>query len=128
MAAELKLYTTADCDVELSGGDPYTLQIGTASGLDGTDGETYVTSIWAKNTGTILLSAVALTETSDTDARGSYSLDGVTYNTTTITLGEMAITGATQIVRIYIKITVAASTAVHVDEPLNFTISGTYLS
>jgi hypothetical protein len=46
------------------------------------------------------------------------------YNQTSIALGDMEIG---DVVTIHIKVTVEALTAVHVDEPLNFSISGTHL-
>jgi hypothetical protein len=127
MASELKLFSDAECTAELTGGTPYTLRLGPTTGLDGTNGETLVTSIWAKNTGDVLLSNVVLTETADSATRGSYSLNGTDYNATTVTLGSMATSGGTQIVRVYIKVVVAPSTAVTVDAALNMTIAGTHL-
>jgi hypothetical protein len=128
MSAELKLYSDSGCTTELSGGAPYTIRFGAVTGLNGTAGESSVTSIWVKNTGTILISNVVLNETADVPTRGSYSLDGTTYNNTTITLGDMATSGGTQIVRVYCKVTVAPGTAVAVDEALSFSIGGTHLA
>jgi hypothetical protein len=120
MAAELKVYTDAGCTVELTG----TLQIGAVTGLNGTDGETVITSVWLKNTGDVTISNLILTETLDTAARGHYSLDGVTYNVTTITVDTL-VTGAIQ--RIYIKVIIPPATAVETDTGLNFTCTGTHL-
>lgn len=123
MAASLKIYSDSGCTSELTG-NPYTFQIGPTTGLDGTNGEVKVESVWVKNTGTILISNIVLTETSDTNTRGQYSLDDVTYNQTTITLGNMAVNA---VQRIYIKVTVPALSAVAVNEALNFSVSGTHL-
>lgn len=117
MAAELKIYSDSACTTELSG-TPYSLDLGT---LDGTNGEVKTTSILIKNTGDATNNTVVLTETLDTDARGQYSLNDITYHQTTIALGNM-VAGA--IVRVYIKLTVVALTETHDDEPLNFTITG----
>lgn len=125
MAAELKIFSDATCTTELTVNvDHYELQIGPNTGLNGTDGETITTSVWVKNTGTILISNVTLTETLDTNARGTFSLDDATYDATTLNLGNLAVS---DIVRVYIKVTVAASTAPATNVPLNFTISGTHL-
>lgn len=118
MAALLKIYSDSACTVELTG-TPYALDLGE---FDGTNGETKTTSILVKNTGADSAGAVALTETSDTDARGSYSLDDITYSATSLSLGTMA---AGAIVRVYIKVIVAASTLTHTNEPLSFTVAGT---
>lgn len=124
MAAELKIFSDSECTTELTG-SPYALQIGPTTGLDGTNGEIVKTSVWVKNTGDVDIANVVLTETSDTDSRGAFSLDDNTYNNTTVTLGNMAVSSAA--IRVYIRVTVASSTAVHVDEPLNVSISGTHL-
>jgi hypothetical protein len=237
MAAELKLFSDLACTTELSG-IPYSLRIGPETGLNGTAGEIAIKTIYAKNTGDVLISNIVLTESADADARGQYSKGGVfqvetaaitvtsvtagdvtvtvtgalvgnspkaievtvaesdadtvvagkirtalqaqtdittnytvggtganvsltakataandtnlniavegicgvveittstnttlgvadgAYNQSSITIGEMAI-GA--VVTIHIKVTVEALTEVHVDEPLNFSISGTHL-
>jgi hypothetical protein len=117
VAAELKIYSNSACAIELTG-TPYELDLGD---LDGTNGETYITSILVKNTGNATNSSVVLTETSDVDARVQYSLDDIAYHQTTITLGDM---DAGEIVRVYIKVTVATDTDTHDDEPFNFTIAG----
>lgn len=128
MAAELKVFSDALCTTELTG-SPYALQIGPTTGLNGTDGEIETVSVWVRNTGDVDISNVTLLETADTDARGEYSLDDNTYDQTTLDLGtmEFGALGEGDIVRVYIKVTVEALTAVHVDEPLTFTISGTHL-
>jgi hypothetical protein len=126
MSANLKIYSNAECTTELVWNvNKYEIRFGPETGLNGTSGETLVSSVWVKNTGDILISNVSLSETSDTDTRGSYSLNGTDYNATTLTLGNMAVN---DVVRVYVKIVVASGTQVHVDEPLNFTVSGTYLS
>ena len=117
MGAEIKIYSDSACTTELSG-TPYEIDMGE---LDGTNGETYTTSILVKNTGDETAGAVTLTETSDTDARGTYSLDDITY-ANSLNLGTMA---AGAIVRVYIKVVVAASTTTQLDEALNFAIAGT---
>ena len=124
MAAEIKLYSDATCLTELTVDiDHYVFQIGPSTGLNGTDGDVATTSVWVKNTGTILISNVALIETLDTDTRGSFSLDDMTYDDTTLPLGDMNVD---DVVRIYVKVTVAASTSPATSVPLNFTISGTH--
>lgn len=125
MAAELKIFSDDACTTELTVDvDHYTMRIGEETGLNGTDGEVVTTSVWIKNTGTILISNVTLTETLDTNTRGSFSLDDVSYNATTLNLGNLAVS---DIVRVYIKVTVGASTAPATNVPLNFAISGTHL-
>jgi len=123
MAANLQCYSDSNCTQELTG-SPYSLQIGALTGIDGTNGGNAVANIWVKNTGTILISNVVLTETSDTNNFGSYSLDGVTYNNTTITLGNMS---TSAVVEVYVKVTVPSSTAAASTVALNFTLSGTHL-
>jgi hypothetical protein len=120
MSAVLKIYSDAGCTQEIT----TTYQLGPTSGLAGTPGEIYTTSVYLKNTGDKTASSIVLTETSDTDARGSYSLDDNTYENTSLTVGDLT-AGSSQ--RIYIKISVAALTAIHVDEPLNFSCAGTTL-
>jgi hypothetical protein len=118
LAAELKIYSDSACTAELSG-TPYELDLGE---LDGTNGETYTTSVLVKNTGADTAGVVTLTETSDTDSRGSYSLDDITYSTSSLSLGTLA-AGAS--IRVYIKVVVAAATDTQLDEALNFTVAGT---
>lgn len=125
MAAGMKLFSDAGCTTELlTSGSNYTLQIGPDTGLNGTDGETIITSVYLKNTGTILLSNTVLAETLDTAGRGSFSLDGVTYNDSSLNIGAIT---AGQIVEIYIKVVVEASTAPQTGTELNFRISSTHL-
>lgn len=128
MAAALQIYLDAECTSELTWDtDHYVLPIGPSTGIDGTNGGSVTTQLWAKNTGDILISGVTLTETSDTPSRGSYSLDDNTYNNTTITLGNMATSGGTQIVTFYVKVTVAPSSSPGSGIALNFSLAGTHL-
>ena len=126
MAAEYKIFTDAGCTEELTVvGDHYTLQIGETTGINGSDGASEVKQLWVKNTGTILMSNIVLTEVLDTPVRGSYSLDNITYNPTTITLGNLIVNA---IVTFYAKITVAPSTSTGTGEVINFQLSGTHLN
>lgn len=122
MAANAQVYSDAGCTTELSiVNNNYELSLGPDFGLDGTVGEVYVKSIWVKNTGDRTIKVI-LEEVLDAATRGSYSLDGNTYNATTINLGYMETTGGTQIVRVYLKLTVAEGTAAESDTALNFKI------
>ncbi len=125
MAANLQIFSDAACTTELDlDAGKYQLQIGPETGLDGTNGETETVQLWCKNTGDILVSAVTLTETLDTPNRGSYSLDDVTYNDSTITLGNMAIN---DVVTFYTKVTVASGSSAGSNIPLDFNLSATHL-
>jgi hypothetical protein len=114
MPAELKIYTDSACTQELIG----SLSFGE---LNGTTGETKVISLMVKNTGDAINSNVVLTETLDTSARVSYSLDDITYHQTTITLGDM---NASDVIRIYVKVVVTASTLTELSTQATFTIAG----
>jgi hypothetical protein len=125
MAAEIKAYSDSGCTTELAvDTENYTFRIGTVTGIDGTNGASATASIWLKNTGTILISNVSLTETLDADTRGSYSLDDSTYAATTLTIGGMAVN---DVVRVYTKVTVSTGTSPGADIALNFTVAGTHL-
>jgi hypothetical protein len=119
MGAELKIYTDAACLNELSAA---AMDFGE---LDGTNGETYITSVIVKNTGDATAGTVTLTETADTDSRGTYSIDDITYANSSLSLGAIA-AGAS--IRVYIKVVVAASTTTQLAETLNFTVAGTVTS
>jgi hypothetical protein len=118
MAAAIKIYSDSACAIELTG-TPYTLDLGE---FDGTNGETKTTSILVKNTGADTAGVVTLTETADTDTRGSYSIDDITYSASSLSLGTI-VAGAS--VRVYIKVIVAALTTTKLTETLNFTVAGT---
>lgn len=125
MAANLQLYSDAACTTELAiESGSYQLQIGPETGIDGTNGGTAIEEVWVKNTGDILISNVTLTETLDTPNRGSYSLDDISYHDTTVTLGNM---DENDIVKVYIKVTVAPETPAGSNIPLNFSVGGTHI-
>jgi len=117
MTAQLKIYSDSACLNELLG-TPYSLDFGNFKGVTG---ETKTTSILVKNTGAAINTNVVLTETSDVGARVQYSLDDITYNQTTITLGDM---GVGDVIRVYIKVTVTASTSTLFNQQVTFDVTG----
>jgi hypothetical protein len=108
MSAIPKIYSDAACTQELAidGSSNYTFNIGPVNGIDGNVGGSAQSQFWIKNTGTEVYQAAVLTETADSSTRASYSLDGTTFNATTVSFGDIAINAVSTF---YVKVTVAAS-------------------
>ena len=124
--AEFKLFTDETCLIDVAKIDGvYSMRLGSDFGLNGTDGEVLTNSLYIKNTGTVKISNMYLIESIDNFGQGSYSLDDITYQDSTLNIGEML---SDAIVRVYVKLTIVEGTAPANDVPLNFKVTGTHLA